>query len=183
VQDLPKDEEELRIIWEGDTQDDCAEACQDLRDAGIQYEVSQLLKSLSGRMRAHWQFKIAVLASEYDHARRVLGLEGELAEVESDGAEMQAAIELPAEDVQSVEGAAESKLYLKKWSRDEACVEVWSHKDAGTSLIVLLSLKENLIRFREDHLADGTRKFFVFPVDESRAREIVREVMDGTPPS
>ena len=45
---------------------------------------------------------------------------------------------------------------------------------------VAMALKENLIHCRVDH-RDGVRKTFVMPEDEARAREIVREIVEGLP--
>jgi hypothetical protein len=45
-----------------------------------------------------------------------------------------------------------------------------------------LVLRENHILFRVDDHEDGTRHLFVRPEDESRAKEIVREVVDAEPP-
>jgi hypothetical protein len=65
-------------------------------------------------------------------------------------------------------------------------VEVWSGDDSkGASdkgWIIELALNENHIRSRSDLLDDGTRHFFVRPEDESRAREIVREIVEAAPP-
>lgn len=43
------------------------------------------------------------------------------------------------------------------------------------------SLRENNIYSRTDVLEDGSRKVFVMPNDEARAREIVHEIKDATP--
>jgi len=44
-------------------------------------------------------------------------------------------------------------------------------------------LRENLIRSRTEDMEDGSRRVFVMPDDETQAREIVREITDGTPPA
>ena len=74
------------------------------------------------------------------------------------------------------------RAYLKHWLPEDAIVEIFSQNAADTSSIVELSLRENLIRYRCDLQKDGSRKFFVLPEDEYRAREIVHEIKDGTPP-
>jgi hypothetical protein len=43
------------------------------------------------------------------------------------------------------------------------------------------SLRENQIHFRFTQ-SGGKNTLFVLPEDESRAREIVREVVEGAPP-
>ena len=64
----------------------------------------------------------------------------------------------------------------------EGFVEIGFQSAADASLIRELSLKENLIPFRSVVADDGVRKFFVRREDESRAREILREIEDGMPP-
>jgi hypothetical protein len=44
------------------------------------------------------------------------------------------------------------------------------------------SLCENNIYSRTDAFEDGSRKVLVMPNDETRAREIVHEIKDATPP-
>jgi hypothetical protein len=93
----------------------------------------------------------------------------------------QAALELPAAENSTADETVGGDSYLGKWHPEDATVEVWSQSAENTSSLVELSLKENLIRFRS-HSQDGTRKFFVLPEDESRAREIVREIRVSVPP-
>jgi hypothetical protein len=68
------------------------------------------------------------------------------------------------------------------WDPEDATVEVWSENGEETTWMIEASLRENNIYSRTDVLADGSRKVFVAPNDESRAREIVHEIKDATPP-
>jgi hypothetical protein len=43
-----------------------------------------------------------------------------------------------------------------------------------------MSFRENEIRFRADE-QENEKQLFVLPQDESRAREIVREISEATP--
>ena len=47
---------------------------------------------------------------------------------------------------------------------------------------MVMALRESDIESRVTVLPDGIRKIFVTPDDESRAREIIREVESGDPP-
>jgi hypothetical protein len=106
----------------------------------------------------------------------------------SDTPEDQKIMELPAED-----GVArvEDHYQDRSWDPEDAIVEVWSEKAQerawfekvqGLAWMIELSLSENQIPARID-AEDGSRRIFVLPEDESRAREIVREITNGTPPT
>ena len=176
---LPKDEDRFRQVWDGDDEKDCVETCRDLQKAGIEYRTSQLPVSLSGRMGVEFQFRVYVLASDYEAARRALGLD-------------QAAVDDSVFEIEEKTGtvadleqqyAARSRAYLNEWDPKRATVEVGAQGPSDESSIVELSLKENLIHYRIEHLENGGRRYFVHAEDEARAREIFREIRAGDPPS
>jgi hypothetical protein len=90
---------------------------------------------------------------------------------------------------------------------EEASTEVWCGQDAATANMIALSLRENEIPFRRDPdpseagaansaarceptdrnsqtAADeaSMMTIFVYPEDERRAREIIREILSASPP-
>lgn len=67
------------------------------------------------------------------------------------------------------------------WFPEDATVEVWSGPDATLAEMISASLRENDIHSRTDELKDSLL-VNVQPQDEARAREIVREIVEGTPP-
>ncbi len=67
------------------------------------------------------------------------------------------------------------------WHPEDATAEVWSEGSPEFSDMLGSSLKENQIHFRFTQ-SGGKRRLFVLREDESRAREIVREVVEGVPP-
>jgi hypothetical protein len=69
----------------------------------------------------------------------------------------------------------------ENWQPEDASVEVWSGEAAELADMLGSSLVENQIHFRGVQ-AGGKHKLFVLPEDASRAREIVREVVEGVPP-
>jgi hypothetical protein len=68
----------------------------------------------------------------------------------------------------------------ENYDPDQATAEVWSGADADTKDMLIASLRENGIEGEVD--SDGEFRIRVMPSAESRAREIVREVIDATPP-
>jgi hypothetical protein len=74
---------------------------------------------------------------------------------------------------------------------ENATVEVWSGKDVRTAAMIASSLRENQILCRSEPVIANPRsapdevsptKLFVFPQDQRRAKEIVREIIDAVPP-
>ena len=67
------------------------------------------------------------------------------------------------------------------WYPEDATTEVWSGDQLELGELIAASLRENKVHAR----LDGTEAkcaLFVLPDDESRAREIVREIIEGVPP-
>ena len=67
------------------------------------------------------------------------------------------------------------------WYWEDATVEIWEGAQVEMGELLAASLGENRIHAR---VAETGRsyKLFVLPGDEMRAREIVREVVEGVPP-
>ncbi len=72
--------------------------------------------------------------------------------------------------------------YFRYWYPEDATVQIWSGGgDEDFSSAIEMALKENLIHCRVDGDSEEKKVVFVMPEDESRAREIVREIIEGTP--
>jgi len=67
------------------------------------------------------------------------------------------------------------------WHPEEATAEIWSGDDSWLSNMILASLRENQMHCRR-HTAEGRCTLFVLPGEGDRAREIVREIVEGAPP-
>jgi hypothetical protein len=68
------------------------------------------------------------------------------------------------------------------WFSEDANVAIWSGDDSSLQEMLTASLNENRIYCRSDNTSERIR-IFVQPADEPRAREIVREVCEASPPS
>jgi len=130
--------------------------------------------------------RIGVIASDYERAKQLLGIEGDFEEVrdslddlaqedENDEAES-----VPPDD-SPPDAQVRNDSYLNPWYPEDATVEIWSQSDEDLSGGIQMALKENLIHCRLDG-QEGIRKVFVMPQDEGLAREIVREVTEGLLP-
>ena len=71
--------------------------------------------------------------------------------------------------------------YLDPWYPEDATVEVWSQDGDDISSGIERSLDANYVHSRCDSDESGGKKIFVQPEDEFIAREIVREIVEGTP--
>ena len=162
--------EHLRTVWSGDSESDCVQFCKELQDAGIFYEVSQIPVGPGPSMRANWRFEIKVPPDLCDQAHLLL---------DEDPDEI---FELPLDPRLTKLDEAAKRTYLRKLRPEDAVAEIFSENPENYSSTVKLSLQTNLIRFRAEALGDGSVKLFVLPEDESRAREIVREIREGKPP-
>jgi hypothetical protein len=168
----------LQEVWAGNDQEGCVATCLTLKDAGIPYEVAQSkIQFLRG---AEANFKISVPSSFYKQA-------GELAGRDtldfSDDPKDQEIMELPDGGIiAATEAATDEGRYSTEWYPEDATVEVASPSNRERSWMIIDSFRENFIRYRESSSSDGLKQIFVLPEDESRAREIVREIEEGSPP-
>ena len=67
------------------------------------------------------------------------------------------------------------------WYPEDATATVWEGEPAETREMIELSMQENDIRTRLE-IEDGKPRLYVLPEDEERAKEIVREILEGQPP-
>jgi hypothetical protein len=90
----------------------------------------------------------------------------------------------PIPEEQEVDGQSESRRQgwdPTNWYPEDATLEVWSSDQFYPGEIIELALRENQIHARFEK-AEGKNAIFVLPEDQIRAREIVREIVEGAPP-
>jgi hypothetical protein len=68
-----------------------------------------------------------------------------------------------------------------EWYPEDATSLAWDGEPAEVREIIEMALKENDIWMRWE-MHDEKPRLFVLPEDEERAREIVREILEGQPP-
>jgi len=83
----------------------------------------------------------------------------------------------PEEDIPGPPSAGEETF----WYPEDATVKVWSSDTGEPGDFLVAALHENAIRCRLDKTQYG-EELYVLPEDETRAREIIREVAEGQPP-
>jgi hypothetical protein len=90
----------------------------------------------------------------------------------------------PIPDEHDVDGQSENgrpDWDPTNWDPREATVGVWSSEQSYPGEMIEMALRENQIHARCEK-AEGKNAIFVLPEDEIRAREIVKEIVEGTPP-
>src|SRR6267143_2079400 len=173
---LSSADQPLEKVWSGDDQQSCVSICRRLRNADIRYKVSEQNRQ---DLRAREQyFVIYVSPSDVQMATEIAS-EGVLDFDDSE--EDQAIMELPARDALPVE-EVHRDWNPKNWYPEDATLEVWGGNPKEKGFVVEMSLKENRINYRAAMESDELKRVFVMPEDEARAREIVREIAEGTPP-
>src|SRR6266446_535882 len=173
---LSSADQPLEKVWSGDDQQSCVSICVRLRDADIPYRVSEQNRQ---DLRAREQYFV-ICASPSD-VQMATGIANEGGFDFDDSEEDQAIMELPARDDLPVE-EVRGDWNPKNWYPEDATSEVWSGNPKEKGFAVEMSLKENRINYRVAMESDELRRVFVMPEDDARAREIVREIAEGTPP-
>jgi hypothetical protein len=185
-------EQPLQVIWHGDSESECVALCKDLQKVGLYYRVAQEVKSRSIRMRVDWSYRIGVLASDSQRAIETLGLQDESArkmeqqsESEEDEEEDHSEFALPecnpSEADQAIaEERERSRSYLNDWYPEDATATIWQQEKSEIDFrhAIEMGLKENLIHCRSVAGPAGLYKICVLAEDETRAREIVREIVE-----
>jgi hypothetical protein len=176
-------ESEGRVIWKGHDEASCVALCRQLMKADLPYRVAQIPESREAKMQVTWRYEIGVLETDYQRAKKLLGIEGEFEDA-CEGSGDQVCTEADVDEQylapeESPPGKAiRNVAFLKPWYPEDATVEIWAQDGDDISSGIQMALKENQIRCR---LAgeEGVRKVFVLPEDQPRARQIVREIIEG----
>jgi hypothetical protein len=170
-------------FWKGRDARVCAELCTVLDEAGIPHKTVHRQDHLFN-MNSQSPYELGVPASLYEKA--------ELAVKEAFGTDEtgeDAVALLPAPDRQPADfekglrdAIADANEWLGPRYPEDATVEVWSGEEAekDTKEMIEMSLRENDLLCRSEE-ENGRIKLMVLPEGEGRARQIVREIVEGTP--
>jgi hypothetical protein len=175
------DWDEIGVVWEGDNDTECADICRALLKEGVRYDVKQSITSRNQGMRVDWKYQVQVPAADYGRARKALGYEEDGDTELSEDADPDPELEIPARDDLPVEGV-HGDWNPRGWYPEDATLEVWSGNPNEWGSAFEMALKENRITYRVAIESDEFKRVFVIPEDEARAREIVREIVEGDPP-
>jgi hypothetical protein len=169
-------------FWKGNDARVCAELCTVLDEAGIPHKTVHRRDHLFN-LNNQAGYELGVPASLYEKAElTVKEAFGTDAETGEDAVPL-----LPAPDREPAEfekglrdAIADANEWLGPRYPEDATLEVWSGEDVDTKEMIEMSLRENDVLNRSEE-EKGLHKVFVLPDHAARAKEIVREVIEGTP--
>jgi hypothetical protein len=164
----------LESVLSTEDQIECVYVCEQFQAAGVPFKVIQRKRQFFKGVDEH--FDIRVPADFRNKAKEIIQ-KGRFDF--TDSPEDQNIMNLPPEDFRN---SVEHDTWNQSWHSEDATVEVWSENTEQHAWMIEVSLRENHIHARSDVSDNGSRKVLVMPEDESRAREIVREIRDGSPP-
>lgn len=163
------------VLWLGDHPEICERLIQDLAKAQIDYFAEKRAESI----RYKWPmdaplFRVYVLESDMERATKVVtSVEHEFRE---DPSASIGVIEAIRRETARTPQASDD------WRPQDRGVEVWSGSDPSLVEFLKESMRANEIRFRMSDALGAQQNLEVTAEDVTRAREIVREVIEGTPP-
>ena len=120
------------------------------------------------------RLRIYVLESDLERASKLMAtVNAEFAEVPS--------AKFGLTDA-SRNGAAQTRQVYGEWGAQDRGVDIWSGSDAELADFLKESLRANELGYRAHPGSNTSQRIEVHDADVSRAREIAREVIEGTPP-
>lgn len=163
-------------FWKGDDPRVHAELCELLGERSIPYKTIRRQDHLFN-WNTKSAFEIGVPFSQFGRAEAAVSEAYGGGDVPvSEGGPMP--LELP-ESIKPRESRA--GWDPEYWYPEDATVEIWEGEQLEMGELLAASLMENQIHSRVAE-ARGAHRLFVLPGDEARAREVVREVVEGVPP-
>jgi hypothetical protein len=168
-------DESTREVWAGDNQDECVTICELLKVKEIPFTVQQRKRQFL--QSADKAFTIRVPEDFHSRAKNITG------DFSDEPEQQQDPVEFP-EAGDSFDNATQidaRRAFTAPWYPEDAIVEVWSSPTDNYESLIVASLKESLIRCRQEVSEDGVHHAFVLPDDEELAKEIVREIEHGSP--
>ena len=164
------------LLWAGENPAVHATLLEELQAADIPFsdkslgddEVAPTADPLPIDWKPRFGFEVAVLSTDLGAAKEVL--EKLLDEEPAD-------VEIPAQD-----DAAAAEPPLVVTTETHPAVEVWNGSDERIAQFLTAAMQENEIPIHIENPGDETR-IYVSAANDKRAREIVREVVEGAPPA
>ena len=167
-------------IWRGKDDAECERVIEALESAGIPHTDPDS-KSFFSFLPTDPNTEIWVPEADEERARKTLGdLEGLVYPEESTSEEVESFAH-PESDADSEEQGREVRDLTEEWYEDDPVVEAWNGDSEPFADSLIVCLREVGIASRK-RSETGHWRVVVRPEHESRAKEIVREVVEASPP-
>lgn len=181
-------------FWKGTDARVLAELCTVLDEARIPHKTVSREDRLFNRMDQP-RLELGVPASLYEKAEQAVGdafstqpllrdtdgLVPESLQKSLDFDQDEPSLELADAPLGEVRTKDSPAAFVGERYSEDATAEVWAGAAQDVIEMIDLSLRENEIRTRWETTARASTAF-VLPEDEARAREIIREILEGSPP-
>ena len=166
-------------VWRGTDPADCGKVRAALENAGIPYTQAQS-RSLFGSRPNELTLEIWVSEADQEKAGETIGGLDDRLLPEELTAEEAAALTLPDSDEPDGDNVDPQDL-SQEWDEDDPAIEVWTGDSESLAGNLAMCLREVGIASRELS-EDGRWRIVVRPGKETRAKEIIREVVEASPP-
>jgi hypothetical protein len=175
--------EDVRIvsIWRGNDPAECERVQEALEHAEIPFTVPDS-KSPFSFLPTEPTLEVWISDSDRERARKILlDLEGRVDPDELTPEEIES-LALPESDQpDSEEQTSELRNLSENWFEDEPVIEVWNGDSEVFADSLIACLRE--VGIASHKLSEaGHWRLVVRPEQESRAKEVVREVVEASPP-
>ena len=168
--------ERIVVAWRGGDPVAVSEVIEILRDAGIRHHVQPTNDHMVFELgMPRPKYAVRVFASDLARAKELLAGVQETSPFALNESET---LELGEK-----ESAASPERPAHAWNAAAASVEIWNGEDPALADLLESCLRENRIGSRRQGANTGAIRLWVMPIDESAAREIIREVREATPPA
>jgi len=173
----PLDNVRLVSVWQGNDPSECERVKAALENAGIEF-LDRNSKNFDVFVPLGSDLEIFVSAADRDAARKIILDEDGSFDPNELTPERIEALTLPESDQPDSDEPQDLSV---EWHEDDPTVAVWSGESEVLADNLVMCLREVGIASRK--LSDpGPWQVVVRPEQESRAKEIVREVVEASPP-
>ncbi len=167
-------QERIELVWRGGDPGAVSEVIHTLRDAGIRHHVQATNDHLVFELgMPRPKYAVRTFASDSARAKELL----------RDIREASPFVGMEASALALGDEPMEQTAPRHDWNPGAASVQIWSGEDGALAELLQACLGENSIGVRCEGRSPGTIRLRVMPADEARAREIIREVREASPPA
>ncbi len=177
----PANDVRIVQVWSGRDPAELNKVSQALKDAGIQFIVPDTKGSFSffGSDRT---LEVWVAEQDEEQAGKIISaMEGQVDPSELTPEELESLALTDSDQEDTEESTIQPPNLPEHWYEDQPVVEVWSGSDQKLADNLIACLREVGIAWHE-FSEESQLHLVVLPEQEARAREIVREVVEASPP-
>jgi hypothetical protein len=178
----PGDNGRIVPVWQGKDSAECERVQEALESAGIPFTVPDS-KSQFSFLPTEPSLEIWISEDDQEKAKKIISeLEGRIDadELTPEEIESLALQESDSRETDMDDAGPDSDLE-REWDEDEPVSKVWAGDNEGIADSLIACLREVGIAARKTQ-DEAKWNVVVRPAHESRAKEIVREVVDASPP-